>query len=79
MFVRSLNDVRNGIAHSLFPDKRKRNKAVWRGESIFSRTGRGLFYEDVIQVVDYFDKHFPVTSVRRTDSTIQARSKDASS
>jgi hypothetical protein len=72
--LRTLNDVRNGIAHSLSPEKRKRNKPLWRGESVFTATGKGLFYDDMLKVVDYFERHFPfLISVSSKESAMAAK------
>jgi hypothetical protein len=44
--VRELNALRNGLAHSFFPENRRTSKPVYKGKSIFSLEGMKTFNED---------------------------------
>jgi hypothetical protein len=56
--IKRINDVRNALAHSLFPLNRRRYKAEgkvsYRGSDIFSREGMLKFHEDYSIVEKYF-------------------------
>jgi hypothetical protein len=41
--VRELNALRNGLAHSFFPENRRTSKPVYKGKSIFSLEGLRAF------------------------------------
>lgn len=49
----ALNDLRNALAHSFFPENR-RVKPGWKGGDIISRTGFDQFWEDMSEVLDFF-------------------------
>jgi hypothetical protein len=53
----ALNDLRNGIAHSFFPQNRRR-KPEWKGKSIFTDTGFDRFLEDMGKLSDFFVERF---------------------
>lgn len=53
----ALNDLRNGIAHSFFPQNRRR-KPDWKGESVFTRVGFDRFLEDMRNLSDFFVERF---------------------
>ena len=53
----ALNELRNGIAHSFFPQNRRR-KPEWKGQSVFTRTGFERFLEDMQKLADFFVKRF---------------------
>jgi len=53
----ALNDLRNGIAHSFFPQNRRR-KPEWKGHSVFRRTGFDRFLEDMQKLSDFFVERF---------------------
>ena len=53
----ALNDLRNGIAHSFFPENR-RKKPEWKGQNIFTRDGCDRFLEDMQQLSDFFVERF---------------------
>jgi hypothetical protein len=57
--LKALNDIRNGIAHSISPQTRMRHKPLWMGKSLFTTGGLQQFYDDMGEIVDYFEKHFP--------------------
>ena len=51
--IRGINDLRNGLAHSFFPENLKRNKPVYKGKSIYNMDGLRLFEEDR-EKINYF-------------------------
>lgn len=53
----ALNELRNGIAHSFFPQNRRR-KPEWKGQSVFTRTGFDRFQEDIHKLSDFFVGRF---------------------
>lgn len=53
----ALNDLRNGIAHSFFPQNRRR-KPEWKGQSIFTEAGFERFLEDLGDLSDFFVERF---------------------
>ncbi len=53
----ALNELRNGIAHSFFPQNRRR-KPEWKGQSIFTGAGFGRFLEDMQRLSDFFVGRF---------------------
>lgn len=57
----ALNDLRNGIAHSFFPQNRKR-KPEWKAKSIFTDGGFERFLEDMQELSDFFVYRFWVGS-----------------
>lgn len=58
--IKRINDVRNALAHSLFPYNRRRYKAegkvMYKGVNLFSREGMLKFHEDYLIVEKYFSK-----------------------
>lgn len=67
----ALNELRNGIAHSFFPQNRRR-KPEWKGQSVFTRSGCDRFLEDMQKLSDFFFKRFwrgsPEDTVDRPDA-----------
>ncbi len=53
----ALNDLRNGVAHSFFPQNRRR-KPEWKGESIFRAAGFERFLDDMGKLSDFFVERF---------------------
>jgi hypothetical protein len=53
----ALNDLRNGVAHSFFPQNRRR-KPEWKGKSVFTRVGLDHFLEDMDKLSDFFHERF---------------------
>jgi hypothetical protein len=53
----ALNDLRNGVAHSFFPENRRR-KPEWKGKSVFTRVGLDHFLEDMDKLSDFFHERF---------------------
>ena len=49
----ALNDLRNALAHSFFPENR-RVKPSWKGSDIFSRSGFEQFWDDMSDLSDFF-------------------------
>jgi hypothetical protein len=50
--IMALNDLRNALAHSYFPENR-RVKPLWKGQQIFSTEGFESFLEDMGGTFDY--------------------------
>lgn len=55
-FVYDINGLRNGLAHSFFPENRRKNKPIYKGRNIFTVDGIKLFEKDSEKVVDFFMK-----------------------
>ena len=53
----ALNDLRNGVAHSFFPQNRRR-KPEWKGKSVFTRVGLDHFLEDMDKLTGFFHERF---------------------
>ena len=53
----ALNELRNRIAHSFFPQNRRR-KPEWKGQSIFTSNGVDRFFEDMQKLSDFFVQRF---------------------
>jgi hypothetical protein len=53
----ALNDLRNGIAHSFFPQNRRR-KPEWKGVSVFTMAGFEGFLKDISKLRDFFVDRF---------------------
>lgn len=49
----ALNELRNALAHSFFPENR-RVKPGWKGADIFSRAGFDQFWDDMGEASDFF-------------------------
>jgi len=52
--VRELNALRNGLAHSFFPENRRTAKPIYKGTDIFTLNGLKRFREEMRQVNDWF-------------------------
>ena len=52
--IERLNALRNGIAHSFFPENVTRSRAVWGDKSIFSLNGLKAFHADMLVVKQFF-------------------------
>lgn len=55
--ILALNDPRNALAHSFFPENR-RVKPQWKGVDIFSETGFTRFAEDMADASEFFASRF---------------------
>jgi hypothetical protein len=53
----ALNELRNGIAHSFFPQNRRR-KPEWKGQNVFTLSGCDRFLEDMQKLSDFFVERF---------------------
>ena len=53
----ALNDLRNGIAHSFFPQNRRR-KPDWKGRNIFTEAGFERFLKDMEKLSGFFVERF---------------------
>lgn len=53
----ALNDLRNGVAHSFFPQNRRR-KPDWKGENVFTRAGFDHFLQNMDKLSDFFYDQF---------------------
>ena len=54
--IEKLNALRNGVAHSFFPENLKKSRAVWNGLSIFSLDGVKAFSSDMLKVEQFFQR-----------------------
>ena len=52
--IESLNALRNGLAHSYFPENLRSNKPVYKGVDIYSFKGLERFVADMRKVTRYF-------------------------
>jgi hypothetical protein len=53
----ALNELRNGIAHSFFPQNRRR-RPEWKGQNVFTPEGVDRFLEDMQKLSDFFVQRF---------------------
>jgi hypothetical protein len=49
-----LNVLRNGIAHTLFPENLKKSKPTYKGKNIFSLDGIKQLQQDMDRIFDFF-------------------------
>ncbi len=73
----ALNDLRNGIAHSFFPQNRRR-KPDWKGQGIFTEAGFGRFLEDMGRLSDFFVERFWRGSPEDADDRPDVRAPERS-
>jgi hypothetical protein len=59
----ALNDLRNALAHSFFPENRKR-KPEWGKKNIFTIEGFNAFQRDMMKLKDFFMRRFFHTKLR---------------
>jgi hypothetical protein len=52
--IERFNALRNGIAHSFFPENLKKSPPVWNGLKIFSLDGAKALAQDIQAVIDFF-------------------------
>ena len=57
--IERLNALRNGLAHSFFPENLKRSKPEWKGTKIFTLEGLQRFLEDMAKLDSYFSHLAP--------------------
>jgi hypothetical protein len=53
----ALNDLRNAVAHSFFPENRRR-KPEWKDKNVFEKEGFTQFQEDVMKLKAFFFERF---------------------
>ena len=53
----ALNDLRNAVAHSFFPENRRR-KPEWKNENVFEREGFIQFQKDMLILKAFFIESF---------------------
>lgn len=54
--IERLNTLRNGVAHSFFPENLKRSSNLWKGKNIFSLEGLRVFDADMREVKGFFQR-----------------------
>jgi hypothetical protein len=69
----ALNELRNGVAHSFFPENRRR-KPEWKGQNVFTRAGFDHFLEDMEKLSNFFVRRFWRGSPEYDDGLGEARS-----
>jgi hypothetical protein len=69
--IAALNDIRNALAHSLFPENRKQ-KPMWAGQLIFEVAAIEAFDADTQRVIDWLFKSRLVT-LRRVGGRARGR------
>jgi hypothetical protein len=52
--IEKMNALRNGLAHSFFPENLSRSSPTWKGKNIFSYDGIESFRQDVQEVINFF-------------------------
>lgn len=52
--IEQINALRNGLAHSFFPENLKRSKPVYKGKNIFTYEGIRRFVDDMSEIDDFF-------------------------
>jgi hypothetical protein len=55
--IESINALRNGLAHSLYPHQRRSQKPSYKGRDIFSVEGLRVFIEDMGELALFFGEH----------------------
>jgi len=58
--IERLNSLRNGLAHSFFPENLRTSKPIWKGKNIFSLDGVKSFSVDVQKIKDFFSARFDI-------------------
>lgn len=56
--IERINSLRNGLAHSFFPENLRSSKPVWKGKDIFTLHGLIQFGEDMKRVHEHFSGEF---------------------
>lgn len=52
--IEQINTLRNGLAHSFFPENLKRSKPVYKGKNIFALEGIKQFVDDMVDISAFF-------------------------
>lgn len=55
--IQAINMLRNGLAHSLFPENRKTCKPIYKDKKIFSLEGLEHFKKDMFEISKFFKKY----------------------
>jgi hypothetical protein len=55
--ILALNGIRNGVAHSFFPENLKKSKPVFEGLSVLELEGISKLHEKMTVVFDFFHEH----------------------
>jgi hypothetical protein len=55
--IAALNELRNSLSHSFFPENRRR-KPEWKGQSIFATDGYDRFWDDMKKLANFFVERF---------------------
>ncbi len=55
-FIRELNRIRNGLAHSLSPEELKTNKPLYKGKSVYDIEGLNIYHQDMDKVFRFLTK-----------------------
>ena len=59
--IERLNSLRNGLAHSFFPQNLRSSKPMWKGKDIFSLNGIKVFGVDFQKIKDFFFGRMPAS------------------
>jgi hypothetical protein len=62
--IEALNNLRNGLAHTLFPENLRPARPEWKGQGIFTVAGLGRFTEETQGVIDALMLRFYGVRVR---------------
>ena len=54
--IRGINDLRNGLAHSFFPENLRRNKPIYKKQSIYTLNGLKKYLEDRELITNFLFK-----------------------
>lgn len=57
--IERLNTLRNGMAHSFFPENRRAAKLTWKGQDIFSVPGAETMAADMSAIFKHLDAYAP--------------------
>lgn len=58
--IERLNSLRNGLAHSFFPENLRTSKPIWKGKNIFSLDGINSFSVDMQKIKDFFSVRYDI-------------------
>lgn len=57
--INRLNSLRNGMAHSFFPENRRAHDLTWKSHDVFSIAGATAMNNDVQAIFDHFFPEIP--------------------
>jgi hypothetical protein len=52
--IERLNALRNGLAHSFFPENLRKSRPEWKGRKIFTLEGLQVFLDDMAKIDEFF-------------------------